>query len=271
MEIGIIKYDITEAAIKNMENLYMGLVITDLNDKEQFDSVHSARMVVKNKRIEIEKKRKELKADALAWGKKVDAEAKKIFLKIEPIESHLIAEEDKVLKEQKKIKDEKEREKNEMIETRINALLKFGVVLSFENVANMPDDEFVSQLAQAKESHEAEQKRIAEHEAQLEKTRKEQEAKEIELKAAQEKIEAENRKIEIEKKKKEAKEIEKAKEERLERLKPDKEQIEIWLNRFSVPSPPTCISNKESEMVIDNILKIFDQAMEAANQMVKNL
>ena len=87
--------DITDAAIAEMSTLYMGLAITDLEDKEQFDAVHSARMVVKGKRVEVEKKRKELKADAIAWGKKVDTEAKRIFGKLEPIETHLINEENK--------------------------------------------------------------------------------------------------------------------------------------------------------------------------------
>ena len=70
----VVEYNITDAAISEMESLYMGLTISNLGDKKEFKAVHDARMVVKGKRVEVEKKRKELKADALAWGKKVDTE-----------------------------------------------------------------------------------------------------------------------------------------------------------------------------------------------------
>ena len=86
-ETQVVEYNVTDAAIAEMSDLYMGLVITNLEDKEQFDAVRSARLVVKGKRIEVDKKRKELKADALAWGKKVQTEANRIFALIEPIEN----------------------------------------------------------------------------------------------------------------------------------------------------------------------------------------
>jgi hypothetical protein len=107
MEKQLVTYDITDAAIHQMEQAYMGYTIMGLEDKEGFDMVHEARMVVKGKRIEVEKRRKELKADALAWGRKVDSEAKKIFKKLEPIETHLKAEEDKITEEKRRIKEEK--------------------------------------------------------------------------------------------------------------------------------------------------------------------
>ena len=103
----VVEYSITNAALAEMKEMYMPLVITDLEDKEQFDAVHSARMVVRGKRIEVEKKRVELKADALAWGKKVQSEANRIFALIEPIESHLMSEEKKAEIEKQRIEDER--------------------------------------------------------------------------------------------------------------------------------------------------------------------
>ncbi|HUU53214.1 MAG TPA: hypothetical protein VMW44_01070 [Candidatus Bathyarchaeia archaeon] len=103
----VVEYSITDAALAEMKEMYMPLVITDLDDKEQFDAVHSARMVVRGKRIEVEKKRVELKADALAWGKKVQSEANRIFALIEPIENHLMSEEKKAEIEKKRIEDER--------------------------------------------------------------------------------------------------------------------------------------------------------------------
>ena len=104
----VVEYNVTTAAIAEMKELYMGLVITDIDDKEQYDAVHSAHMVVKGKRIEVEKRRKELKADALEYGRRVDSKAKEIFKAIEPLESHLKAE-------KQKVQDEKDRLENERI------------------------------------------------------------------------------------------------------------------------------------------------------------
>jgi len=115
----VVRYDVTDAAIAQMESIYMSLSITDLEDKEQFNSVHSARMVVKNHRVEVEKKRKELKASALEYGRKVDAEAKRITAKLEPIENHLTTEEKKVTDEQERRK----REEAEKEERRVKEIL----------------------------------------------------------------------------------------------------------------------------------------------------
>ena len=214
----IVKYDITEAAISEMESRFMGLAITNIEDKEQFQVVHDARMVVKNHRVAVEKKRKELKADALAWGKKVDTEAKRIFGMLEPIESHLMAEENKVIEAEKRIKEEEDRIEREIIQGRVNSLQMYGAVLPYQEVAVMSDEEFETVLEGSKLAFAAEQKRLADEEAarkaederlaaeraELEKQRKEQEkkdaARKAELDAIQEKIEADIAALEAEKK-----------------------------------------------------------------------
>jgi len=213
----VVIYNITDAAIAEMESIYLCLEITDIEDKEQFDAVHSARMTVKGKRVEVEKRRKELKADALAYGKLVDTEAKRITGKLEPIESHLDAEERKVTDEQKRIKEIADRLEREMIDRRMESLLSFGVNLPFFEVAAMDDGTFEMILTDAHVKYEAEQKRLAEEEAarkaeseRLEKVRKEQEAEakrledirkssEEESRKERDAIAAERRKIEAEK------------------------------------------------------------------------
>ena len=161
----IVKYDITEAAISEMESRFMGLAITNIEDKEQFQVVHDARMVVKNHRVAVEKKRKELKADALAWGKKVDTEAKRIFGMLEPIESHLMAEENKVIEAEKRIKEEEDRIEREIIQGRVNSLQMYGAVLPYQEVAVMSDEEFETVLEGSKLAFAAEQKRLADEAA----------------------------------------------------------------------------------------------------------
>ncbi|MFH2034274.1 MAG: hypothetical protein ABIJ26_06185 [Candidatus Margulisiibacteriota bacterium] len=214
----IVKYDITDAAIAEMESIYLCLEITDIEDKEQFDAVHSARMTVKGKRVDVEKRRKELKADALAYGKLVDTEAKRITGKLEPIESHLDREEKKVTDEQKRIQAEADRKEKEKIDKRIAEFAEFNVHLPFFDVAAMTDGYFDSRLIIARADFEAEQNRQADEIAvrkaeseRLEKVRKEQEAEAARLAeekrkideaqaAERKKIDDERRAIEAEKK-----------------------------------------------------------------------
>jgi hypothetical protein len=99
------RFSLTDTAITAMRDAYMRLTIAGLNDVAGFKAVHSARMVVKDHRVQVEKVRKELKADALRYGQAVDGEARRITGLLEPIESHLAAEE-------KRIEDEKDRIKN---------------------------------------------------------------------------------------------------------------------------------------------------------------
>ncbi len=239
----IVEYNVTDAAIAEMKSLYMGLKVLSLDDDEGFKAVHSARMIVKGKRIEVEKRRKELKADALEWGKKVDVRAKQIFSLLEPIENHLISEEEKITKEKERLKSEEEAKNRAKIEARINDLLKYGVVKPFMEVATMPDGEYDTLFAFAKTTHEAEQKRIAdekasmeaerlalqkireEEAARLEIQRKEQEIERLRLDAIRKEQEEATRKIEAEKK---ALEDEKRKEqERKDREAFEKQAAEL--------------------------------------------
>ena len=206
-ETAVVEYNITDAVIAEMKSIYMGLTITDLDDKEQFDAVHSARMTVKGKRVEVEKRRKELKADALAWGKKVDGKAKEIFEKLEPIETHLDREEKKFTDEKKRVKEEADRLEREKIEKRVADLAEFGATYPFFTVAAWDETEYENALLLAMEKHEAEQKRLAEEKAarkaeseRLEKLRLEMDEKQRVIDEANAKAAAEKASLEAEKK-----------------------------------------------------------------------
>ena len=162
METGIVKYGITDAAIAKMEDLYMGLTITDIKNDEEFTAVHDARMVVKNHRVSVEKKRKELKAEALAWGKKVDGEANRIKGLLEPIENHLASEEKKITDEKERIKEKEEAAEKEKIQARVDALFAVNVVLPFIDVATMTDANYEDKLILATDAYRAEQQRLEE-------------------------------------------------------------------------------------------------------------
>uniref|UniRef100_A0A6M3XS99 Uncharacterized protein n=1 Tax=viral metagenome TaxID=1070528 RepID=A0A6M3XS99_9ZZZZ len=217
----IVKYDVTEAAISEMRSLYMDLTVKDIDDKEGFEAVHSARMVVKGKRIAVEKQRKDFKADALDFGRRVDTEAKKIFSLLEPIEGHLQEQEDVVINERKRIQAEKEAAEQARIQDMIDSLALVGCIMPFFDLATMTDEAFTVLYAEKKAAFEAEQSRIAEEKrleierlekerlereaeakrladerAELDKIKAEQEAERKRLKEEQDKIDAEKRKAE---------------------------------------------------------------------------
>jgi len=152
------RFSPTDTAIAELGKEYLPLHIADVSDRAGFELVHRARMNVRAKRCEVEKVRKELKADALKYGQEVDGEARRIKALLEPIESHLQAEEEK---------HEAEKE-------------------AIRNAARLKAE------AEEKAKAEAEAARAkAEHDAEVERLRIEREALEAERAA----IEAEQAKI----------------------------------------------------------------------------
>lgn len=89
IEQQIKKFDITDTAIAELSKKYMSLTIDGIDDKLSFAAVKTARLHMKKLRCEVDNKRKELKEDALIYGRKIDAEAKRVTQLMEPIEEHL--------------------------------------------------------------------------------------------------------------------------------------------------------------------------------------
>jgi len=243
----VVEYNVTDAAIAEMKSQYMGLVVKDLQDEKGLAEVHRARMIVKGKRVDVETRRKELKADALAWGKKVDSEANRIFGMLEPIETHLENEENKVTKEKSRIKAEEEKKKHETTQARVDALMRFGVVCPYANALTMTQGEFDARIIIAEDEYKQEQARKAE-EVRIEnerlasekKAREEEAAKldaeRAELAVAQRKMENERIAIQAEKDRIEAfkrmeernKELEQAKKEAAEQAEREaREKAEV--------------------------------------------
>jgi hypothetical protein len=95
----------------------MGLTIKDLDDKEGFQAVHTARMDIVKRRTSVTKTGKDMRAEANAYNKAVLDEEKRILKLLEPIETHLDTEESRITEEKARIK----REAAEAEEARINA------------------------------------------------------------------------------------------------------------------------------------------------------
>jgi len=100
------KFNLTDAVLFEMRGRAMSILVKDEKDTENYQKAREMRLVVKGKRIEVEKKRKELKEDALAYGRAVDGEAKRIAVQLEEFENHLQTQEDVVGKYQERLQRE---------------------------------------------------------------------------------------------------------------------------------------------------------------------
>ncbi len=267
IETALKKYNITDAAIEKTKAEYMKLKVDDIDDKEGYQLVRTARMNIKAKRIDVEKTRKGLKEESLTFGRAVDGEAKRIISLLQPIESYLHEQEKDIDDERLRIKTEVETKDRERIQGRVKRLYDMGMVfngfgyqykemkeISGEQIGDMTNEEYdkllldiiaiqredeatqaeidkkkkeeEARLAKVKAEQEAESKRLVAEKARIQK---EQEAKEAVLKAESDRIEAEKQKIEDEKKrledeKKRQAEVEKAEKTAIDRAKKESDE-----------------------------------------------
>lgn len=157
------KFDSVVPAIEELKAELLPLVIKDLEDTEGYKVVSEALRFVVKKRTSIEDKRKELKADSLAYGKAVDARAREITQMLSPIEEHLREQKDKVDAELLRLEDVKEQEKQRLLQDKHNKLINTGMQLignqyinqkysehsSFPaiNIETLSDEDFNSHIA----------------------------------------------------------------------------------------------------------------------------
>ena len=85
----LMKFDPIRSWAATKVKEYSGLKIAGLDDKDGYVAVHNARMVMKEKRVEVEKMRKAIKQYYLDRGRDVDNVAKEITALIQPIETCL--------------------------------------------------------------------------------------------------------------------------------------------------------------------------------------
>lgn len=146
--------------------------------------VEEAHKTVKKLSAAIEKKRKDLKAASLEYGRTVDSIAKQLTEKVDGIESKLKAERDAFDAVEKAEKAAKETEKVAKKQGRINDMAAAGIGIDWI-AAELPDDEFMWWFSKAKKmkAEILEERRQAE--AFAEKQRKEREDLAAKLQAEQ--------------------------------------------------------------------------------------
>ena len=195
------KYNIADAYIAELSDHHMSLKVDGVNDIAGYKVARRARIEIKGKRVEVEKKRKDLKTDSVKFGKAIDTEARRIISLLLPIEEHLISQEKIVDDEKERIENEKEIQEKERIER---------------------------EEAERKREEEERQTKIREEQKieseRLEKIRTEQEEKQAKIKSEQDKIDADKRAISKHESEKERQaEIERAKEESAKQARIDAE------------------------------------------------
>ena len=164
------KFTPTDTAIAEMSERYLPLQISGIDDAEGLKAVHSARLVVKGHRVQVEKVRKGLKADSLAYGRRVDGEAKRITALLEPIERHLSDQENAVVAEKERIKnaarlkaEAEAKAAADKEEARLKAIQEAEDVRLIAEADRLAEER--RQIYEERQQIEAEKKRLADEEA----------------------------------------------------------------------------------------------------------
>lgn len=222
----IVKFDRTEHALAELRKKYAD-VKYDLTTTKGDAAARAARKELVSLRTGLDRKRKDLKAPAQEFSKKIDSEAERLRLEIvsleDPIDSQIKA--DEARREAEKVAREKaEAARVEALRLRVNAITDIAVraaTLSSEDIklciteaAGLAVDdsfeEFLPAAAHARiaavgklnellaaavkrEEAEAEAKRTRERLAELERENAERAAREAEERAARERAEAQER------------------------------------------------------------------------------
>ena len=130
------KFNPKKAELEVVVNKYRELQIAGIEDKAGFLAVDIARKDLKGKRVEIQKTGKELRADAIAFQKKVLLVEKDLVSIIEPEELILKDKQDVITKEKTMIA------RKEQLPVRKEKLAEFSVVVDDAFLLELDDIEF---------------------------------------------------------------------------------------------------------------------------------
>lgn len=136
------------------------LVITDVTQIEEMKQAREGRLALKNVRVAADKKRKELKAESLNYGRAVQSAYNLIEYKIKKIEDHLL--------EQEKFVERKEAERIAKLKAeRLSEIEPFAEFVPFGiDFGALSDEDFQKTLNGAKLQHQAKIEQEAREEAE---------------------------------------------------------------------------------------------------------
>jgi hypothetical protein len=87
--MGVVRYDLSVAEATKRAEEYRPLISADINEPGQYALVRDGERDLKALRIAVEKRRKDLKAASIEYGRKVDSKAKEIIAPMEVVEKQL--------------------------------------------------------------------------------------------------------------------------------------------------------------------------------------
>jgi len=218
------------------------LAVTSETQVAEMKMAREGRLFLKEKRIDIERARKELKEQSLREGKAIDGIANVLKALIVPIEGYLEEQE-------KFIELREDRKKEDRKSERIAELQTLGVDITIYDLKNMPEDSYNALVAGTKlaiqqkieAEKKAEEERIAREKEQerirMENERLKKEAEEREKQVAQERAKAEAEKHaleevvrkEREKAEQEARRIKLEQDAKLKKEREEREKVETQL------------------------------------------
>lgn len=273
----LVTYNVTEAAIAAIAEKCAPL---SADTSQGYEEVRLAIANIRETRVAIEKRRVELKADALAYGRLVDSEAKRFTDLLVAIEEPLKQKKADVDYEKSRVKAEKEAAERKVVEDRIRAeQAAEDARLKAERDAEEARLRTLREAEEAKLADErarlAEERRIADEAARVQReafeaeqaaTRKAQQAEQARLDAERAAVEKERRAVAAEREAAERAEFErvakvKAEEEakakaererveaaelqaRIEAVKPDLEKVRSFAASILALVPPKVRSKK---------------------------
>jgi hypothetical protein len=132
----------TDMAIAQVREEYMALTVTGPQDQDGYRSAEVALKKVVRMRTSVEKKRKELKADSVRYGKAVDGEARRIRELIEPIEEHLKKQCDIVRLEEARQQVAAENARRDEVNGWVAELSELGYPVDLPALQRMTAEEF---------------------------------------------------------------------------------------------------------------------------------
>lgn len=237
------------------------LVVNSPDEKEKMKEARKARLILKDIRVNVEKRRKELKEDSLRKGKTIDAVANIIKGIIEPIEDHLDRQEKFVeLQEQQRKQELRERRSAELIALNVDITI-------YANLGEMPEEGYQKLLESSRNTFnltkeaavKAEAERVAKEKADAEererirleneRLKKEAEAKEAEARKEREAKEKAERELR-EKREEEARLAREHQEaEAKAKRAPDKEKLLVLAEAISDVKMPE-VDSPEARAII---------------------
>lgn len=145
------------------------IIVEDLSQTDLMQQARDARLVVRNIRLNVEKKHKDLKADALRFTTTLDTVKRRLVGLLEPIEEHLLTQE-------KFAEVQEEKRKSKLKEERSTILKPFlGAQADFLQLGEMDEDVFQNMLRGYQLAQEERTRKEQEERAKIEQQKKKDE------------------------------------------------------------------------------------------------